>query len=85
LKAALTSLRGRLLIAASAVLMAFLGTMGLALENAFRTSAIDALNARLLQRVYGLLSVTEDAGAQVTLPDALVDPLLNQLDSGHYG
>ena len=85
MKAALTSLRGRLLIAASAVLMAFLGTMGLALENAFRTSAIDALNARLLQRVYGLLSVTEDAGAQVTLPDALVDPLLNQLDSGHYG
>jgi hypothetical protein len=34
------SLRGRLLIAASTVLIAFLGTMGFALDNAFRSSAI---------------------------------------------
>ena len=79
------SLRGRLLIAASTVLIAFLGTMGFALDNAFRSSAIEAVNARLLQRVYALLSVTEDAPSRIDLPDALMDPLLNQLDSGHYG
>lgn len=85
MKGLLGSLRGRLMISASVLLIAFLGTMGLVLENAFSSSAIAALNGRLLQQVYGLLSVTEDNGVTLQLPPALTDPLLNQLGSGHFG
>ena len=59
--------------------------MGLVLENAFRSSALAALNGRLLQQVYGLLSVTEDNDLTVLLPPVLTDPLMNQLGSGHFG
>ena len=79
------SLRGRLTISATVLLIAFLGTMGLVLENAFRSSALAALNGRLLQQVYGLLSVTEDNDLTVLLPPVLTDPLMNQLGSGHFG
>jgi len=85
LKALLGSLRGRLTISATVLLIAFLGTMGLVLENAFRSSALAALNGRLLQQVYGLLSVTEDNDLTVLLPPVLTDPLMNQLGSGHFG
>ena len=73
------------MISATVLLIAFLGTMGLVLENAFRSSALAALNGRLLQQVYGLLSVTEDNDMTVLLPPALTDPLMNQLGSGHFG
>ena len=59
--------------------------MGLVLENAFRSRALAALNGRLLQQVYGLLSVTEDNDLTVLLPPVLTDPLMNQLGSGHFG
>ena len=59
--------------------------MGLVLENAFRSSALAALNGRLLQQVYVLLSVTEDNDLTVLLPPVLTDPLMNQLGSGHFG
>ena len=73
------------MISATVLLIAFLGTMGLVLENAFRSSALAALNGRLLQQVYGLLSVTEDNNMTVLLPPALTDPLMNQLGSGRFG
>ncbi|MCO4831418.1 MAG: histidine kinase, partial [Gammaproteobacteria bacterium] len=73
------------MISATVLLIAFLGSMGLVLENAFRSSALAALNGRLLQQVYGLLSVTEDNDMTVLLPPALTDPLMNQLGSGHFG
>lgn len=73
------------MISATVLLIAFLGTMGLVLENAFRSSALAALNGRLLQQVYGLLSVTEDDDVTVRLPSALTDPLMNELGSGHFG
>ena len=73
------------MISATILLIAFLGTMGLVLENAFRSSALAALNGRLLQQVYGLLSVTDDNDMTVLLPPALTDPLMNQLGSGHFG
>ena len=38
------------MISATVLLIAFLGTMGLVLENAFRSSALAALNGRLLQQ-----------------------------------
>ena len=49
------SLRGRLLIAASVVLAAFLGLTGLSLDRAFRDSALAAVKDRLQAQVYMLL------------------------------
>ncbi len=79
-----TSLRGRLLTSATVCLVAFLGMMGFVLEEAFSSSARAAVEARLMQQIYGLLSVTEDSEMGLILPIELADPLMNQLGSGHY-
>ena len=79
-----TSLRGRLLTSATVCLVAFLGMMGFVLEDAFSSSAQAAVEARLMQQIYGLLSVTEDSEVGLILPLELADPLMNQLGSGHY-
>ena len=75
-----TSLRGRLLTSATVCLVAFLGMMGFVLEEAFSSSARAAVEARLMQQIYGLLSVTEDSEMGLILPIELADPLMNQFD-----
>ena len=79
------SIHGRLLLAASMVLAAFLGLGALALDNAFRESVESAMRERLLQQVYALLgAATEDDSGRMRLPGDLPNPRLARPDSGLY-
>ena len=79
------SLRGRLLIAASVVLAAFLGLTGLTLDRAFRDSALAAVQDRLQAQVYMLLGAVEVDGLnRLTLPQALPEVRFSLPDSGLY-
>ncbi len=79
------SLRGRLLIAASVVLAAFLSLTGLSLDRAFRDSALAAVQDRLQAQVYMLLgAVNVDAFNRLTLPQALPEARFSTPDSGLY-
>jgi len=78
-----SSLRGRLLIAASVVLTAFLGLTGLSLDRAFRDSALSAVQDRLKAQVYMLLgAVNVDAFNRLTLPQSLPEARFSTPDSG---
>ncbi len=81
----MSSLRGRLLIAASVVLTAFLGLTGLSLDRAFRDSALSAVQDRLKAQVYMLLgAVNVDAFNRLTLPQSLPEARFSTPDSGLY-
>lgn len=69
------SLQARLLLAASVVLVVFLGLTGLTLDRAFQNSARSALNERLQAYIYMVLGAVEiDAAGRLAnlpeLPDA---------------
>ena len=79
------SLQGRLLIAASAVLAAFLGLTGLSLDRAFRDSALAAVRDRLQAQVYILLGAANvDAFNRLSLPQNLPEARFSTPDSGLY-
>jgi two-component system, OmpR family, sensor histidine kinase PhoQ len=80
----MVSIRARLLLAASAVLLVFVGLCGIALEKAFRESALDSQEGRLRGLVYALLGAAEtDERNQLTVSDAqLPEPRLKQPQSG---
>lgn len=79
------SLNARLLIAASVVLVAFLGLSGWALDRAFRESALTAVQDRLQTQIYMLLGAADlNAAHRLELPDALPEARLSQPDSGLY-
>lgn len=79
------SIHQRLLLAASLVLTAFLGLTGFALDKAFRSSAQEALQARLYSSVYALLAAAEEGEEGVlSMPPVLTDPRFNRPDSGLY-
>ena len=79
------SLSGRLLIAASVVLVAFLGLTGLTLDKAFRDSALDAVQDRLQAQVFMLLGAADlDAFNRLALPQALPEARFSTPDSGLY-
>lgn len=79
------SLRGRLLLAATVVLIAFLGLAGYALDRAFRSSALTALESELQAQIYALLAATEvDRAGRIVLPDALPESRLMTTGSGLY-
>jgi len=79
------SLSGRLLIAASVVLAAFLGLTGLTLDRAFQESALAAVQDRLQAQVYILLGAVDmDAFDRLTLPQALPEARFSTPDSGLY-
>jgi len=79
------SLRGRLLVAASVVLAAFLGLTGLTLDGAFRDSAMAAVQSRLQAQLYILLGAAElDAFNRLTLPQTLPEARFSMPDSGLY-
>ncbi len=80
------SLNARLLIAASVVLVAFLGLTGLTLDKAFRRSALAAVHDRLQTRIYGLLGAADvDASNRLELPQALPEGRFSTPGSGLYG
>ena len=71
------SLRGRLLLAATLLLACFLGLAGLALERAWRSSALAALESELLAQVYALLAATEIGPDEtLLLPEVLPESRL---------
>ncbi|MCP5426599.1 MAG: hypothetical protein H6970_16250 [Gammaproteobacteria bacterium] len=79
------SLRTRLLIAASGVLLAFLGLTGLALDQAFRDSSMVAVHDRLQAQVYMLLGSADlSASGQLALPEALPEARFGMPGSGLY-
>ncbi len=79
------SLSSRLMLAASAVLAAFLGLTGLTLDNAFRESARAAARDRLQAQVYLLLSAAEvDERGALRLPDKLPEARLSSPASGLF-
>ncbi|MEZ5584962.1 MAG: ATP-binding protein [Candidatus Competibacteraceae bacterium] len=79
------SLRTRLLIAASGVLIAFLSLTGLALDQAFRESALVAVQERLQAQVFMLLGAADsDADGQLNLPNALPEARFSTPGSGLY-
>lgn len=84
------SLRMRMLVSATLVLIIFLGVMGLVLDNAFRSSAEQAVAERLLAHVHMLIAVseetTDDRGSiSLTLPAQLPEPQFNNPGTGLIG
>jgi two-component system, OmpR family, sensor histidine kinase PhoQ len=79
------SLRDRLLLTATLVLLVFLGLMGLVLDSAFQRSAEQAVQERLLLHVYGLLAVSDVTDGELFLSEELPEPRFNQLGTGLYG
>ncbi len=80
-----TSLRYRMLLSATLVLLVFLSLTGAVLDQAFRRSAEQGVSERLLLHIYGLLAVTEQQETGLELPDALAEPRFNQMGTGLYG
>ncbi len=79
------SLNARLLIAASVVLVAFLGLTGFTLDRAFRESALTAARDRLQAQVYAFLSAADvDGEEQLRLPKGLPEPRYATPGSGLY-
>jgi two-component system sensor histidine kinase PhoQ len=79
------SLHGRLLVAATLVLAAFLGATALALDEAFQERTESAMRERLLGHVYALLAAADDdEEGRITLPADLPDPRFSNPSSGLY-
>lgn len=79
------SLRGRLLLSATLVLVIFLGLTGVVLDSAFRDSAEQSVSERLLLHIYGLLAVSDQADGELNLAETLPEPRFNRLGTGVYG
>jgi two-component system sensor histidine kinase PhoQ len=78
------SLNARLLIAASIVLAAFLGLTGLALDRAFRESALSATWDRLYGQSLLLLSAAELHGDGIVIPADLPEARYSSPASGLF-
>ncbi|MDH3317027.1 MAG: ATP-binding protein [Gammaproteobacteria bacterium] len=78
------SLNARLIVSASVVLAAFLGLAGVALDRAFRESALARVNDRLQSRIYALIAAAEPDEGALKLPEALPEPRLSVPQSGVY-
>ncbi len=79
------SLRSRVLITATLVLLFFLGCVGVLLDRAFRDSALNGVEDRLRGHVFMLIGAADfdvvDADGMI---GALPDPALSTPGSGHY-
>ena len=74
------------MLAASIVLVAFLGATGWALDRAFQDSARAAVHERLQAHVFTLLAVANLTGVgAMLLPDELPQPRFSRPGSGLYG
>ncbi len=79
------SLHLRLILAASLILIIFLGLTGWTLDRAYRESAESAMQAQLQGQLYTLLAAAdEDEQGRMQLPLSLPDPRLSNPDSGLY-
>ena len=79
------SIRSRLIVGATAVLVAFVAAAGLAVQQAHADSVRTARFARLQGTVYLLLAGAElDAGGLLVMPAAFPEPRLSLPGSGLY-
>lgn len=79
------SLNTRVVVAAGLVLAAFLSTAGLALDQAFRDTALTSVRERLTGRIYMVLGMVDlDVPAEITTTSLLPDPALSTPESGRY-
>lgn len=76
------SLRRRMLMISSVVLVLFISLAALILDQAFKKSLQTDLQDRLQTRLYLVLGATEFESDRLRLPSQLNYPNLNQLDSG---
>ena len=84
------SIRRRLLITGSLVLAAFIGLTGVALDQAYRTSALEALKDREQVRIYSLISAAEtpdfpSVDQLIEMPAELPETRFSEQGSGLYG
>lgn len=81
----MSSLRARVLLSASLVLITFLGFCSVLLDRAFRESALNAVDDRLRGRVFMLIGAADfDASPKRGLISNLPDPSLSVPGSGNY-
>ncbi len=79
------SLRSRILLTASLVLVVFLGCASILLDRVFRDSALNGVEDRLRGSIFMLIGAADfDALADSELIRALPDPSLSVPASGHY-
>lgn len=79
------SLRARLLLATGAALVAFLGLTAIALENAFRQSALTATRDRLQGYVHAYLAASDvSISGRLILPEVAPEPRFDRPASGLY-
>ena len=77
------SLRRRLLIAGTVIVVSFMLLVGVTLEQAFRNYAQQAAQDRLQARIYLLMGAAEfSAEGVLTMPATLPEPALDLPDSG---
>lgn len=76
------SLRRRLLVSATVVLLLFLGLTGLALDRAFERSLVSGQAERLFLRVLNLLAESELQADGLWLPQFLAEERYNSPESG---
>ena len=80
------SLQSRLLLTAAIILTVFLGLTGLALDQAFQSSAEAAEEGRLKGELYGLLGAAELSQQDgLVMAGDLAEPLFSQPESGLVG
>ena len=79
------SIKRRLLLASSLLVLGFTAVAAWSLSAAFEEQAESALRERAQTHIYTLLaSAQEDAQGRLRIPRVLADPLFNQPDSGTY-
>ncbi len=79
------SLQTRLLYAFSLLLFFFLGSTGLVLDSAFRSSIEAGAADRLQVQIYLLLGAAEEEDGEFYFLQDLQEPGFGQIDSGLYG
>lgn len=75
------SLRRRLLVSATLLLLVFLGIMGFGLNRAFERSVLSAAEDTLRNQILLLISAVDVVDGNVVAPQALAEPRLLQPDS----
>ena len=78
------SLRRRLLVIATLLLLLFLGIMGVALNRAFERSVLSNAEDNLRNQVLLLIANIEVINGKVEVLDILPEPRLGQIDSSLF-
>ena len=78
------SLRRRLLVSASLLLIGFLGVMGVVLHNAFKQSVLSNAEDALKNQVLLLMTNIDVIDRQVIVPAVLSEPRLSQADANLF-